>query len=140
MQHYPLGYLLGTILKKQETLINEAIASLHISLKEYSVIMLLGMSKTQVTQLETGKLLKIDRTSIGRLIDGLSKKGYVRRKTNPQDRREYHLELTDQGNDLLVQLSKIEEECSHNCLSLINEEEQKIFFDCLKKIVEEENE
>ena len=45
--------------------------------------------------------LKIDRTTIGQLIDCLEMKELIFRKRNPQDRRQNIVLLTDSGRELV---------------------------------------
>ena len=78
---YTLGFLLGTVLRKQEMLLENTLKDLEISLKEYALLMVISNSEKKLTQLEAGNQLQFDRTSVGQLIDGLCSKGFIERNT-----------------------------------------------------------
>lgn len=56
-----------------------------------------------LSQAELAQLVFKDQPTLTRIIDILSKKGYVERIPHPLDRRSFHLVLTDYG------ISKVEE-------------------------------
>lgn len=134
---YPLGFLLGTVLRKQEALMENALRDLNISLKEYALIMLLAISKERFTQLEAGNQLSIDRTSIGLLIDKVCQKGYISKEQKPNDRRSYLIGLTEQGAEIVKQIKVIEETCSNVCLSSLEPNERNTFLNFLQIISKE---
>ena len=57
--------------------------------------------KEDRTQINVGDLLKIDRTTIGQLIDCLEMKELISRKQDPQDRRQNIVLLTGSGRELV---------------------------------------
>jgi DNA-binding MarR family transcriptional regulator len=134
---YPLGFLLGTVLRKQEALMEEALRDLNISIKEYALIILLAISKERFTQLEAGNQLSIDRTSIGLLIDKVCQKGYISKEQKPNDRRSYLIGLTEQGAEIVKQIKVIEETCSNVCLSSLEPNERNTFLNFLQIISKE---
>lgn len=135
---YPLGFLLGTVLKKQELLLENALKDLEISLKEYALLMVISNSKERLTQLEAGNQLRFDRTSVGQLIDGLCVKGFIERNPKPNDRRAYLLSLTGQGVDLLKQLRAIEANCKSICLLPLAPNERSNFINYLQILIKGE--
>ncbi len=136
---YPLGFLLGTVLRKQEALMEKALRDLNISIKEYALIMLLAISKERFTQLEAGNQLSIDRTSIGLLIDKVCQKGYIAKEQNPNDRRSYLIGLTKKGAEMVKQIRVIEETCSKVCLSSLEPNERNTFINFLQIISKEKS-
>ena len=131
-----LGYLLWAALRKQQGLVGNAIQHLDISMKEYTALMMIS-ERSGLTQLETGQLLQIDRTSIGHLVDSLCEKELVERKTSKTDRRAYLLHLTEKGVQATKELRKIATQCSDICLSTLSVEERKQFLQALQKISKE---
>jgi DNA-binding MarR family transcriptional regulator len=49
-----------------------------------------------ITQSELAEMLELEKPSLGRLLDRLEAKGWVRRAADPQDRRAKRVFLTDQ--------------------------------------------
>lgn len=135
---YALGFLLGTVLRKQEMLLESALKGLEISLKEYALLMLISNNEKKLTQLEAGNQLRFDRTSVGQLIDGLCGKGFIEKETKPKDRRAYLLGLTEQGVELLKQLRVIEADCTNVCLSPLDPNERSKFLNYLQTLIKGE--
>lgn len=50
--------------------------------------------------------LYLDKSTASRAVDALEKKGYVRRKVDPGDRRALRLEVTRQGRILFTRIEK----------------------------------
>jgi DNA-binding MarR family transcriptional regulator len=132
------GLLLGTVLRKQEMLLENALKDLQISLKEYALLMVISNSEKKLTQLEAGNHLRYDRTSIGQLIDGLCGKGFIERNPKPNDRRAYLISLTEQGVALVKQLRIIEANCTNECLSPLAPNERSKFINYLQTLIKGE--
>ncbi|RSI10630.1 transcriptional regulator SlyA [Streptococcus sanguinis] len=96
-------------------------------------------NKEDLTQINVGDLLKIDRTTIGQLIDCLEMKGLIFRKRNPLDRRQNIVLLTDSGRELVetmwLKMLEVEKEVL-NDLSGIQE---KVILDIAQFIKEKNN-
>ena len=135
---YTHGFLLGTVLRKQEMLLENTLKDLEISLKEYALLMVISNSEKKLTQLEAGNQLQFDRTSVGQLIDGLCSKGFIERNSKPNDRRAYLLSLTEKGVDLLKQLRALEADCKNVCLSPLTPNERSNFMNYLQTLIKGE--
>ena len=68
----------------------------------YSVLLILRAAPG-CRQQEIGEALGIQRPNLVAMIDGLEKRGLIRREVNPADRRSYALTLTDAGLALLAE-------------------------------------
>ena len=62
-----------------------------------------------------------------KVIDYLIKVDFVERKTNPEDRREFHIVLTKKGQKQTLQIVKSFNEIDELLFSSISNEEQLIF-------------
>ncbi len=71
--------------------------------------------------------LAIDKTAMVKVIDYLIKVDFVERKTNPEDRREFHIVLTKKGQKQTLQIVKSFNEIDELLFSSISNEEQLIF-------------
>jgi len=58
-----------------------------------------------VSQRELSDITSVNQTVIVRHVDALESKGWVRRDSNPADRRSYALQLTETGQAALLELS-----------------------------------
>jgi DNA-binding MarR family transcriptional regulator len=63
-------------------------------------------SNDGLSQVELSKKSKIDRTTIGGIIDQLEKAGFLRRQSFPLDRRAHRIVLTEKGRSLEEDLCK----------------------------------
>lgn len=67
-----------------------------IQLRDYIVLSALAMS-SDLTQVELGKLLGLDKTTLMSQLDRLERMGLVVRRTDPQDRRRRIPAITENG-------------------------------------------
>lgn len=82
-------------------------------------LVLKNLSENELlSQTELASLVFKDNPTLTRIIDLLSKKGYVERVTNPQDRRSFQLHLTESGllkvNELRPKILEIREKAWEN--------------------------
>jgi DNA-binding MarR family transcriptional regulator len=75
-----------------------------IQLRDY--IVLSALDKTQnLTQVELGKALGLDRTTLMSELDRLERMGFVVRRADPRDRRARIPEITEAGNALRAKVA-----------------------------------
>jgi DNA-binding MarR family transcriptional regulator len=112
-----VGYLIKRCGSMMAAIAEDAFQGKPLKFTEWVVMMALRahdshMSPTRLSE-ETG----YDMGALTRVVDGLERKGYVRRGRNDQDRRAVEITLTNQGRDQ-----------AEACLGLI--------VDCLNQLVE----
>lgn len=98
-------------------------------------LVLKNLSENELlSQTELANLVFKDNPTLTRIIDLLSKKGYVERVTNPADRRSFQLHLTESGlmkvNALRPKILEIREKAWEN----LNERDFEEFKRILNKI------
>ena len=91
-----LGFQLSKIAQEMDWRFSELLKEYQINSRDYGILLAIS-NKEDLTQINVGDLLKIDRTTIGQLIDCLEMKELIFRKRNPQDRRQNIVLLTDSG-------------------------------------------
>jgi DNA-binding MarR family transcriptional regulator len=69
--------------------------------------LLLIESRNGMTQQELAHELSCDKVQVVRIIDYLSKHGYVQRVLNPMDKRKYELTITDKAKLLIPEIRKV---------------------------------
>ncbi len=79
-----------------------------------------------MSQQELGRKLRIDRTTMVKLIDALEQQKFARRKNHPLDRRAYLVEITAAGGKVLAAVGKIAERMEAELLVHYSEPERKI--------------
>jgi DNA-binding MarR family transcriptional regulator len=65
--------------------------------KQFSVLVLLDKMGNKCSQKVVGEMLHIDKTLMVGVMDDLLKKGFIKRTQNPNDRREYWIQLSAKG-------------------------------------------
>ncbi len=101
-----VGYLLSRSRTMLSRSIDQALSQLDITHAQGSIFMMLSMGKCS-TAAELSRDLFIDSAALKRTLDKMVDKGFVRRVSNPADRRLFTLELTDEGQAVAAQLPAI---------------------------------
>ena len=94
--HDVLGYLLKHASLKLTALTDAALEPFGIDSKDFGTLRVLA-HREPASQLQVAQTLGIDRTTMVAVLDVLERKGIVRRRPDPADRRRNVVELTEQG-------------------------------------------
>lgn len=105
-----LGFLLNkaTLLLKRE--LGKKLMEYEITSPQWSVLQDLSMQEElpeqerKVTPAAIAERILADRPTVSGIIDRLIKKGYLRARPNPRDRRSQLMELTPEARELLPTL------------------------------------
>ena len=73
-----------------------ALASVDIRPAQFSVLVVIE-ANSGLSQADLAERLGIERARLVRLLDGLEKRGLIRRRASPRDRRSHALSLTREG-------------------------------------------
>ncbi len=99
-----LWQCIRSIYRKALKRLNARLAREKITFSQYSV--LLALSREGPTQMSRlGEHMLVAPANVTGLIDRMSKKGYVRRRRDPRDRRLFVVESTDDGARLFRSIS-----------------------------------
>lgn len=79
-----------------------------------------------LSQQQLGRLLRIDRTTMVKLIDALEDHGLAKRKDHPEDRRAYLIEITPAGRKALRTIQSLADKMEAELLGAFTEDERKI--------------
>ncbi len=78
--------------------------------------------------------LKIDKTAMVKVMDYLSKAGFVERKTNPKDRREHFITLSKKGEKQTKEIVKSFNKLDESSFNGISIAERKAFEKVMLKV------
>lgn len=117
-----LTYLLKRALTDLVDLHAEQLAPVGVSDKELGVLLLLD-GRDPESQQQVATRLRIDRTTMVGLIDGLEAKGLVARRADAGDRRRNVVELTEDGRATLVRAVRASDEAERELLAVLDETE-----------------
>src|SRR5437763_4730377 len=116
-------FLLGRLgfgLKKQAA---EELEAAGFSLYDYSVMALLAEQPSEA-QASIADLLRLDRSQLVGLLDGLEERGLIERRRDPNDRRRHLVSLTPAGRQQLTSLRKTVERIEEEVLEPLDPEER----------------
>ncbi|MFF1821184.1 MarR family winged helix-turn-helix transcriptional regulator [Kribbella sp. NPDC058245] len=111
-----LGYLLKHVLARLTEAQTEALAPHGLNGRDLAVLASIA-SGEPLSQLEVAARLRVDRTSIGDLIDGLEERGLVERRRSAEDRRRNVVVLTAEGERTLEAAEQVRQEVEREFLA-----------------------
>jgi len=93
-----LIYLIFTAQQKLRTYIKNALVkeNIKVTTAQAGILFLLKQKNGQ-SMSELSQVLSIDNSTLTGLIDRLERSGFVRRNSNPGDRRALNIDITDTG-------------------------------------------
>ena len=111
-----LGYLLKHVLARLTEAQTKALAPHGLNGRDLAVLSAVA-SGEPLSQLEVASRLRVDRTSIGDLLDGLEDRGFVERRRSPEDRRRNVVVLTELGESTYATAERIRLEVEREFLT-----------------------
>jgi DNA-binding MarR family transcriptional regulator len=118
----------------KQCFLSELVANnVDLTPEQYLLIDLLW-DEGPLTQQEIADQMQKDKNSITKLIDGLEKKGYVTRETNPRDRRKNRVVVTKTGEEKKQEITRIAINAADNILGGIPTEELNTVVEVLNKL------
>jgi DNA-binding MarR family transcriptional regulator len=84
-----------------------------------------------LVQAELAEILEIERPTLGRLLDRLENKGWLRRQADPKDRRVKRVYLTDEVKPAMKSLRRIAADLRQQVLEGLNKDEREQLVDTL---------
>lgn len=107
----PFGRSLAIVAKNYFGALTKRLEHLEIE-RYYSILIVVESVSSGCTQQFICDQLKIDKVSMVRMLDYLLKKEFIKKIVNPEDRREYLIELTEKAHDTLPEI--------HACIQEVN--------------------
>jgi DNA-binding MarR family transcriptional regulator len=101
--------------------------------KHYGVLILL--QDGPMTQVEIGRNLWVDRTTMVAIIDDMTRLNFVERARHPDDRRAYAVTLTQSGREALKQAIQTVNEVEAEVFAPLSMEEREQLRILLQKIL-----
>ncbi|MBN2007988.1 MarR family transcriptional regulator [candidate division KSB1 bacterium] len=112
---------------------NLHVTQFGVSIVEFRCLRILK-GNPNITVNNLAHKMSLTSSRITRIVDGLVKKKLVDRISGENDRRIYHLSLTSQGKNLILEMLEKYNEMHDEILRPIPPEQKTIMLDCLKQL------
>ncbi len=127
------GFILNDVARLMRTTFDRRVKSLGLTRSQWWVLNHL-FRNDGVTQSELAVLLEVEKPSLGRLLDRLESKGWIRREADAGDRRVRRVYLTEEIQPAIKAMRAAAAEVRREALSGLAFEEQEHFVDILLTI------
>jgi DNA-binding MarR family transcriptional regulator len=103
-----IGVLVHDVARMRKTIFDQAVKEMGITRAQWWALSNLSRHKTEgMNQSDLARALNVGKPTIGGLIDRLTEKGMVERRSHGDDRRVKNIYITDHGYDLIHYMSPI---------------------------------
>lgn len=124
------GFLIHDVARLLRTTFDRRVKTRGITRSQWWVLTHL-FRNDGVTQAELADTLEIERPTLGRLLDRLEAKGWVRREEDARDRRAKRVYLTEEVEPVMKSMRAVAAEVRRDALAGLAAEEQERFVDAL---------
>ena len=100
------GFLLTETARMFRKLLDRRLQPLGLSRAQWSVLAILA-HRDGLSQSQLAEILEVEKTTTGRLVDQVEKRGWVERRPIPGDRRLWGVYLTEQARPLIGEVERI---------------------------------
>lgn len=125
-----LGLSLGILTKKYFGVLTKELERLDIE-RYFFVLVIIKEDKVECTQQYLADTLQVDKVAMVKIMEYLSEKKYIKRRRNPEDRREIHVQLTAKGNKKMEQIYKAIDKTNKEATARLSEKQKRNFFQTL---------
>jgi MarR family transcriptional regulator, transcriptional regulator for hemolysin len=127
------GFILNDVARLLRTAFDRRVKSLGLTRSQGWVLNHL-FRNDGVTQSELADILQVEKATLGRLLDRLEAKGWVRRENHADDRRAKRVFLTEEIEPALKAMRAAAADLRRDALAGLSTEDQTRFVDALLAI------
>ena len=127
------GFILNDVARLMRTTFDRRVKSLGLTRSQWWVLNHLFRNDGS-TQSELADILEVEKATLGRLLDRLEQKGWVRREGHAGDRRAKRVFLTDEVEPAIKTMRAAAAELRRDALSGLSASRQNQFVDALLAI------
>ncbi|HXV07351.1 MAG TPA: MarR family transcriptional regulator [Burkholderiales bacterium] len=124
------GFILHDVARLLRTTFDRRVKALGFTRSQWWVLTHL-FRNDGITQSELADILEVEKPTLGRLLDRLEAKGWVRREADAADRRVKRVFLTEEIEPALRAMRAAAAEMRRDALAGLSAEEQQRFVDTL---------
>ena len=127
------GFLLNDVARLLRTAYDRRIRELGLTRAQWWVLTHVFRAEG-ITQTELAEVLEVEKPTLGRLLDRLEAKGWVKRTHDARDRRVWRVRLTKEVEPALRTMRSIAAELRRDALAGLSAAERERFVDSLLAI------
>ena len=127
------GFLLNDVARLLRTAYDRRIRELGLTRAQWWVLTHVFRAEG-ITQTELAEVLEVEKPTLGRLLDRLEAKGWVKRTHDARDRRVWRVKLTKEVEPALRTMRAIAAELRRDALAGLSAAERERFVDSLLAI------
>ncbi len=130
---------LGALISKINWYLNSYIKKLfvenniEITVDQWILVIIINRNPG-INQTQLAKSAQKDKAAVTRMLDLLSKNGYIKRENHEKDRRTYRIFLTKKGKDVFDRTLPLSELAEQNMFQDLSDDEIKNMMSSLTKI------
>ena len=129
-----IGFMLGKARQELASRLDPLAAPLGLTIRHFGIGLLLT-KRGALRQTELADMLRLDRTTVMNMVDELERAGFVRRETDPKDRRANAVTATPLGKRWLEKLRPQAEKIERDFLAPLKTDEQDTLRELLMRLV-----
>jgi DNA-binding MarR family transcriptional regulator len=127
------GFILNDVARLLRTTFDRRAKSIDLTRSQWWVLTHL-YRRDGLNQSELADILEIEKPTLGRLLDRLETKGWLRREPDPLDRRVKRVFLTDEVKPAMKSLRGIAADFRRDALAGLSQKQREQFVDTLLDI------
>lgn len=129
------GFLIRRLHQIHTALFNEECGAEKITPIMYSVLSALAQ-RGAIDQTTLAREVAVDKTNMADVLERMRKRGLIRRRMSPKDRRVRLTALTDEGRALLDNIDQHAERAHERTVEDLAPEEREAFIQLMARIIE----
>ena len=127
------GFILNDVARLMRTRFDRRVRALGVTRSQWWVLNHL-FRNNGATQSELADILEVEKATLGRLLDRMEQKGWVRREADTADRRVKHVFLTEEVEPAIKAMRAAAAEVRRDALAGLSVAQQEGFVDVLLSI------
>jgi DNA-binding MarR family transcriptional regulator len=129
------GFLLHDVARLLRTIFDRRVKSLGLTRSQWWVLQHIFRNHG-ATQSELAEALEVEKATLGKLLDRLSEKGWIRREADAGDRRAKRIYLTEEVEPAMKAMRAAAAELRREAFAGLSGPEREHLIDCLLSVKE----
>lgn len=127
------GFVLNDVARLLRTIFDRRVKSLGLTRSQWWVLQYVFRNHG-ATQSELAEVLEIEKATLGRLLDRLVDKGWLRREADAGDRRAKRIYLTEEVEPAMKAMRAAAAELRREAFAGLSADEREHLIDCLLEV------